>query len=149
MREAVLKSYFEGTVGPRELASDLIGATMPGSAPGVSPAVVRHRITDMDSDFEVTSDHLIKLCDDVLAGALLPGQLQAIGFCLLASDHFTWTEDPPDSDRIARTLHDWTAPEINYQLTLATVAKFKHRLLTGESRFGPGDYFSASTTTGS
>jgi hypothetical protein len=41
-------------------------------------------------------------------------------------------------------VEDWSTPEINYALNRTTVAKFRHRLLTGEDTFTRADLWSAS-----
>lgn len=56
-------------------------------------SVVRHPIENMSENFLVIPDHLVKLCDDVLSEKLSAESLQAIGFCLVASDHFEWGGD--------------------------------------------------------
>ena len=97
----------------------------------------------MTGEFEVRSEHLVRLCDDVLAGAIEPWKLEPIGFCLVASDTFWWDGDTADGERVAEAAYDWSSPEINYPLTAHTVAKFRLRLLTGESTFTRADTRSA------
>ena len=136
MHESLLKEYFDGVVGAVALQKDLVGAVKKTGAISSSQSIV-----SMVNDFEVRPNHLVKLCDEVLAGNLQPADLEVIGFCLIASDHFCWDGDVPPGDVIAETVHDWSAPEVNYRLTIDTVKKFKQRLLTGENLFTKDDSF--------
>ncbi len=91
-------------------------------------------IDDLDSDFEITSAHLIMLCDGVLQGELASGHLEIVAFSIIGSDHFEW-----GTERVGETIPDWGAPEANYELSPETVAKFRHRLATGEDTFTDQD----------
>ena len=98
-------------------------------------SVVRHPIENMSENFLVIPDHLVKLCDDVLSEKLSAESLQAIGFCLVASDHFEWGGDTDEGARVADTVLDWASPEINYDLNTSNIAKFRQRLLKGGNPF--------------
>ena len=124
MHEDVLRTFLEGEASAAALARDLEGALVPDG-----PSVTRHPIVDMVGDFEVRPHHLIRVCDAVLGGAVKPGLLEAIGFCLVASDAFHWNRDSPEGGRVAEVAHDWASPEINYPLTAANVATWRRRLL--------------------
>ncbi|KAI9131245.1 hypothetical protein [Acaryochloris sp. CCMEE 5410] len=106
-----------------------------------SSAVIRHHMEDLSTGFDVISDHLVKLCDAVLSNELTPESVEWIAFSMIASDHFNWDADTPDGERVAETLFDWSAPEVNYCLTHTTMAKFKHRLMTGEDTFDKTDFY--------
>ena len=99
------------------------------------------RITNMAEEFAVTTEHLRQVLTEVEAGDLDLEALGAISFCLVASDKFTWDADEPDSDgaRVAEALFLLDAPEINYPLTPAVLAKISHYLLTGEQAFSNDD----------
>ena len=135
MHESVLKDYFCGSATVAALQADLVGSVVIEKS---EKRISSQRIVDMSTDFELQPQHLVKLCDSVLAGELEPVALETISFCLIASDHFVWDGDIPPGDIIAETLHDWSAPEINYPLTLDTVQKFKQRLLTGKDLLAGG-----------
>jgi len=134
MHEAVLRDYLAGTADIGTLRADLRGAVAQ-----TSHDVFSQHVVNMDTDFNVTPAHLIGLCDAVLAGHLPPADLSVIAFCLVASEHFRWDTDTPDGDIIGETLYDWDSPEINYPLNLQTIAKFRHRLVTGEDTFTRAD----------
>ena len=130
MHESVLRDYFEGRADSAALRADLSGAVAV-----TGPHSSSQRIVDMATDFELRPEHLVRLCDAVLAGELEPADLETIGFCLVASDHFIWDGDVSPGDVVAETVHDWSAPEVNYPLTQDTVRKFRERLLTGKDLF--------------
>lgn len=139
MRESVLRDYFLGVVDESHLTGDLAGSVVT-----TSYDVITHHVSDdLVGQFEVNSNHLIGLCDAFLEGKLKAEDLELIGFALEASEHFLWdkTEDSP----VAETVHAWASPEINYPLTAATIAKFKHLLLTGETLFTKCDVSNHAT----
>ena len=136
MRAQTLRNFFAGRLTGPELARDLSGAFEQ-----VGPQTRRLRMADdLAEEFTITASHLVRLCDAVLAGEVPAEALEAIGFGLIASDEFCWDSDTPDGSRVAEALYDWAAPEVNYALTPATVAKFRHRLLTGEDTFTQADF---------
>ena len=127
MHEQLLREFFEARASAAQLASDLVG-----SLEDQGSGVTRHPIVDMAKDFRVASAHLVRACDAVLAGAIDPANLRAIGFCLLASDHFQWDGDTSDGALVAEVAHDWSCPEVNYPLTVDNVRQWRN-LLTGQS----------------
>jgi len=134
MREAVLRDFF---VGKAEIAT--LRRDLEGTVTRTSHGVFTHHVIAMDGHFTMSRAHLIALCDAVLVGDLPPQDLSVIGFSLETSDHFEWDFDSPEGELIGETLADWSSPEINYPLTLGTVAKFRHRLATGEDTFSRAD----------
>jgi hypothetical protein len=133
MREEVLKEFFVGNVDVKVLAKDLRGAMV------TSGGITKHPIEDMTDTFELRPEHLTRLCDAVLVGDLKPEHLQAIGFCIVASDHFEYDTDSPEGDLVGDTAMEWSAPIVHYPLTLANVAKFRERLITGKDPFTLAD----------
>ena len=130
MHEEILRKFFNGETDSTELANDLFGALVQAS-----PQITNHPIADMDTNFTVKSEHLIKVCEGVRGGSINPESLEAIGFCLVASDNFEWDVDTPEGSLVAETLFDWSEPRINYALTLENVEKFRIRLVTGKDTF--------------
>jgi hypothetical protein len=126
MHEAILRDFLSGATDTAALREDLIGAV------DRSEGFHRHHIVDMAEAFSVTAAHLVRLCDAVISGSLLPHDLQPIAFCMIASDHFAWDTDTAEGDLVAETLHDWSSPETSYPLIDTTVKLFRERLLTGE-----------------
>ena len=126
MQESILRDFFSGAANAVALRADLVGAVV-----ATNPSSTSQNIVDMSTDFELQPEHLIKLCNAVLAHELEPDDLKTIGFCLLASDHFLWDGNIPPGDVVSETIHDWSAPEINFRLTVDSVQKFRKRLLTG------------------
>jgi len=135
MHESLLRDYFLGTADSAALRADLQGAVTQ-----TSHDVSSQHVVSMDTDFDVTGSHLVSLCDAVLAGQLPAADLSIIAFCLVASDRFLWDAETPNGNVIAETLHEWDSPEINYALNAQTVAKFRHRLLTGKDTFTRADF---------
>lgn len=133
MREQVLKEFFAGNIDARLLAKDLRGAIV------MSGGITKHPIEDMNEAFELQPEHLARLCDAVLAGDLKPEHLQAIGFCIVASDRFKFDTDTREGELVGDTAMEWSAPMVHYPLTLANVAKFRERLVTGKDPFTVAD----------
>ena len=134
MDAAVLRDFFLGTADAEGLARELAYAMHE-----LAPGCLELRMADLTEPFSITTAHLVRLCDAVLAGKLPPVGLADVGFALVASDHFAWDTDTLEGERVAETIWDWSAPEVNYRLTPETVQKFRHRLLTGEDTFVSAD----------
>src|SRR5262245_10749198 len=100
MREQVLRDYFSGRLTAEILTHDMSDAVV-----RTGPRSSSQRIVDMDEDFEVRTDHLVRLCEDVLIGRIKPEALEVVGFCLIASDRFHWDSDTQDGGRVAKTLY--------------------------------------------
>jgi hypothetical protein len=126
VRESLVRDFFTGTAGPRELgtAADHFLAASPGPT-------IATPIFDLTSDFFVLPKHLLRVCNAALSGALKPEALQAIGLFLIASDRFRWSSDNQPGGAVARTVHEWAEPEMNEPLTLAYVSRCRTQLLTG------------------
>ena len=129
MREEILKRFFVGEVGADILAADLVGSMTTGKD------TTRYSIVDMDEGFEIEPAHLVRICDAVLNGEIEAKYLQAIGFCILASDHFEYDTDMPEGELVGETVFDWSEPRVNYPLTIENVRKFRERLVTGRNPF--------------
>ena len=135
MREHVLREFFLGRLDATALSRDLEGAIV---LQGFDEAAVR--VVDLEEgDDVVTTEQLVRVCDAVERGLLEAWKLEAIGVCLVFSDHFWWDATTPDGSRVARVLSDWAAPMASYPLTPRTVAKARHLLLTGEVTFTEDD----------
>jgi hypothetical protein len=104
MNGDTLRAFFEDRVSAVALNADLEGAFAQTAGD-----TFRLQMTDLDADFFVTADHLVKLCDAVLAGALDPEALRAVGFGVIGSDHFNWDPDDPIGARVGHTLYDWAS----------------------------------------
>lgn len=133
MKEAKLKRFFNNEISPDDWITDLRGAIT------VKGMIARHHIEDMDLEFEVKPDHLVKVCDLFLEGKLSGSDLRAVGFCLQASDNFVWSADTEEGGRVCDVVFYMACPEINYEFTVENVEKFKELLVKG------GDPFAAST----
>jgi len=135
MRESILRDFFRRRASTSELKADLAGTLVQKSSD------VSHQYVEaMESEFKVSPEHLVHLCDAVLSGDLDATELKAIGFCIVSSDHFHWEADTPMGERVAETAYDWSSPETNYRLTIETVRKFRKRLLTGHNTLTHADH---------
>jgi len=139
MDARVLRDFFLGEVSAPDLAAEAEHAYV---HTGSQSRGLRWK--DLDEEFVVSTDHLVRLCDAVISGELPADRLDAIAFGIIADDHFLWDTDTAGGNVIGETLNDWSAPEINYALNPATLVKFRHRLLTGEDTFTRADLSSAS-----
>jgi hypothetical protein len=129
MKEEILKQFFEGKTTAEKLGADIEGSTR-----CVGDLVSYQSVEDMEGDFRVLRSHLLRVCDAVLSGKLLPKFLGEIGFALVASDHFFWDGD--EDEILADVIYDWSCPEVNYPLTLENVQRFKS-WLTEEEPYPP------------
>jgi hypothetical protein len=120
MREIVLRDFFLGSVTPSALAQDISG-----SKKKIGPVTWLVEIEDMESDFSVTREMLVSLCNAVLSGQIPAEELSTIGFALVASDNFKWDGE----DIVGDVIHDWSCPEVNYPLTVENLTRFKNWLL--------------------
>jgi len=134
MREEVLRKFFLGQITASRLAQDLRGSLVDSGS-----TLTHHPIVDMNLDFDVRPEHLIKVCDAVLSGTIEAKYLAAIGFCLAASDHFNWETDEDAGELVADVANDWSAYMVNYPLTISNVRKWRHLLETGENTFTTQD----------
>lgn len=135
MHEKTLRDFFLDRTGPEDLSRDLEGSISMKGPNEAAVTIVRLG----DGDFRVTSEQLLKVCDAVASGVLEPWKLEAVGFCLVASDYFQWDHDDFDGNRAGEVIHLWAAPQVNYPLTLKNVAKTRHLLATGENTFTEED----------
>ena len=138
MKEIVVQHFFEGHATVQELAADVAGA-FDRRTDSAGAVFSQLRSTPMNHEFPVQSSHIFELVDAVRAGDLDLDALDAICFCLEASDHFTWDTDTTDGERIANALFWLGTPEINYPLTSAVINKIRHYLITGEETFTRDD----------
>ncbi len=122
VREKTLRDFFTGKTSASKLARDVSGSCV-----RLSQLVSEVRIADMAGELEVTRPMLVALCDAILRGEFPPDELKTIGFALMASEHFTWDGDK--DDLLASVIQNWSAPEINYPLTMQNIKRFKMWLL--------------------
>jgi hypothetical protein len=129
LEESSVQASFEGAIDAPAMARAIDG-TVEVSAQG---DVRRHHIRGMEGEFQVSPEHLVHIVDAALAKELSGTDVDAIVFCLEASDHFTWDTDTPLGERIADSLFWLGTPEINYPLTETVLSKIRHYLVTGEN----------------
>jgi hypothetical protein len=130
MTEQKLKDYFDNKVTSDELAIDLMDSQKRTSYDVTTVYVDKLE----EGEFEVTREHLIKLCDEVISGKLSTTDLNTISFALMASDYFTWDSHSTDGELISNVIFEWDSPEIGYDITNKNVRLWREYLLTGEYR---------------
>jgi len=135
MNADVLKGFFDGRVCAADLAREAARAETLFAEGEHEPLA-----NDLAGDFTVRPDHLVALCDAVSSGEMRACQLEVLAAVLVRSERFTWDPRTPEGALVSRVIYAWEAPEINYVLTPATAAKFRHLLATGEDRFGDADW---------
>ena len=143
MDARILRDFFLGNASAQDLARDTEYAFVRASSKSS-----QLDMKDLDEKFDISIEHLAKLCDAVIAGAFPPNRLAAIGFAMIASERFVWNAELPEGARIAATLTDWATPESKYALNAGTAAKFRQRLLTGEDTFSRADRWAHRHSTG-
>jgi hypothetical protein len=138
VKERVLQQFFEGQASVEDLAVDTVDAFTRRTD---SAGTIHSRLHSEPSEREltVTAADVIKLVDAVLERALSLDALDAICFCLEASDSFAWDGDTIDGARVSNALFWLGTPEINYPLSPQVLFKIRHYLLTGERTFSNED----------
>lgn len=131
MREQNLKGYFESNLTAEQLLLDLRDSQQKTSYDVVS--VFAEQIDD--GEFEIKTEHLIKLCDDVISTKFSSADLNIIAFVLITSDYFYWNDATQEGVRIADVIFDWDNPEIGYDLTKGNIQHWREYLLTGKNNF--------------
>ena len=132
MTEQALKDYFESKISANDLAKDLKDSQISTGYNGTSI-----HITDIqeEGEFNVTRQHLLKLCNDTLAGSLTTLDLNTISFGLFGSDFFQWDNETEDGAIVDQTLFEWGNPEINYPITVENLLLWEKYLMTGKHEF--------------
>jgi hypothetical protein len=128
MTERILLEYFQNLTSVEKLADDLKDSQKRTSFNTTSVYVIQ---IDNGQEFNVTKDHLIRLCNDTLNGKLTTTDINTIAFAIITSDFFTWEEESSDSALIETVIYDWDNPEIGFDLTLKNIQLWKEYLLTG------------------
>lgn len=132
MFERDLRKYFENKIDAAEL-KQVIDRMLQDED-------FEDRDNSFGTEMEVTSQHLVKVCDDILAGKLPPDYAEHIGAELTTSDQFVF-EDSEEGERAQEAAFDWDEYDEMYRLNPDTIQKFKVRLLTGEDLFTDEDLF--------
>ena len=127
MTELTLLNYFLNTATVDELKEDLKGSQQKTSFDTTSVYI---KPIDTDKEFNVTKDHLIKLCNDTISGKLTTTDLNTTAFAIISSDFFTWDNEADDATIIETVIYDWDNPEIGFDITIKNVGHWKEYLQT-------------------
>lgn len=130
MHEETLKNFFQDDISLDELLKDL-----QDSVTESKPKSLYQHIIDMDEDFEVTTEHLVLLCDEFISGEMDASVVATIGFCMASSDHFYWDIDDYEGNVISNVIHMWASKESNHPINDVTMMQFRDYLLTGQNPF--------------
>ena len=123
MHAELLRDYFRGEATTAELARDLRDAFEPRP-----DGNRRLRLANIEGEFVVTSAHLVRVLDAVLAGALPAGDLAAIGAALAMSGQFLWDERTPDGARVAAAVREWVSASPNDALDRPAIMRRREEL---------------------
>jgi len=126
MKDEILRDYFDKLIPVDILYKDVEGSEAKTSYDVIS--VYIDQIKD-GSQYIVTKDHLLKLCNDALSGNLKMSHLTTIAFALVFSDYFAWNSD--EDDVVETVIFDWDNPEINFPINFDNLKKWKTYLETG------------------
>jgi hypothetical protein len=133
LREDTIRAYFDGELSPTELDREAAASLDEERSAGAK--IVRHHVADMASDYTIGCDHLLQFLDDIIQGRIGLQAVDAIAFCIEASDRFTWSDAPPDCDRIPEVMFWLGTPEVNAPLAGPFLERVREFLRTGESPF--------------
>ena len=140
MHESILRDFFLGKVDATVLSKDVRESVEAISPPGAPYSKTSDGIVKMDSQFDLSRQHLLVLCDAFLSGGLSAVDLECIAFALIASEKFNWGGD--DDNTLIDIINDWAAPEINYPLNAENIQRCR-RWLEGSEKY-PGRAGAAS-----
>jgi len=127
MHEATLKQFFLGTVDARQLAEELSKSAIEDG-----PLLILHQVTEMERDFTVRVEHLLRLCDAVLDGIIGTHYLEVIARWLVGSEKFEYETGTRIEGLVGRTVLEWSAPSTDGTLTMDAIRKTRN-LLTAAS----------------
>ena len=134
----MLRHYFEGHVAASELDEAAAGSVERRSGSDDVP-IVEHHIDEMAVEFPVRANHIVKLIDDVLAKQISLPALDAVCFCLEATNHFVWDADTDEGKRVAAAVFWLGTPEINYPLTDDVLCKIRVYVESGNNALSVAD----------
>jgi hypothetical protein len=137
MKETILRAYFDDEIEVGTLAADLSNSQ---EKTGYDTTAVYIDQISVEGEYELTRQHLLRLCDCCIGGHLTPKDLNTVAFALMISEYFTWGNAvPADYEIIERTLFDWDNPDISHPLTLDNFKRWREFLLTGEYSLGDNE----------
>jgi hypothetical protein len=123
--EDTIRRYLMG-----EAPIEVLTIELPSAVANVNGVESEILIEDMQDDFQLTRDHVLKLCDAAIEERISASGLSAVAFALIASDRF---ELNSDDEAMTEVLYDWSAREVNLPLNPDTL-KMHRRWLAGEAQ---------------
>lgn len=129
MTEKTLKEYLDAKVTVDILAAELKYSK---ERTGCDSITVRVDPIQESGKYQITRQHLLKLCCDCLDRYLTPEELNIISFALICSEYFTWDENTKDGEVITTTIYDWDNSEIGFSLTKENLSLWREYLESGD-----------------
>ncbi|MDE3202500.1 MAG: hypothetical protein KGN79_16440 [Acidobacteriota bacterium] len=111
MRETTIRDFLNGEISASRLQKEADSALI-----RVNEIESNIAITPMTSDFDLTRNHIQKLCNTFLDGELTAEAITTIAFSLIATDHFCWEDDV-----MSEVIFDWSCPEVNYPINAENI----------------------------
>jgi hypothetical protein len=146
MKEIVLRHFLEGHATIDELRRAAAGMRRRDGPEG-GPWVYRYDVLPMEREFELRTEHLLKLVEEAQRDSISTRELEDLSSWLEgAVDRFVRDTDTPDGERVAEALFLLANPDINYPLTPAVLGKIHHYLATGENTLTRADTKWGSST---
>lgn len=123
MNEPKFKQYLN-----REITAEEFLQSWPEQPNGINYNISSD-VIELESDFEINSAHLIRLCDDAISGNLSVYNLSAIAYWLIFSTWFNWNVETLQGKIIDKTIFSWN--ESN--LTIESIKLWKEYLISGSN----------------
>ena len=130
MTEKILKEYFDG-ITSAEVLSIYLNDTVHSQGNVSTYNILNFK---SDTEFVVTTKHLIKLCADLINKKIKLEYLKAICFCLESSDFFIWDTGTKDGNLVEGAISNLSSVKINAKTTMAYIEYCAYYLETGEHR---------------
>ncbi len=125
LNEDTVRRYLVGEVPIEVLAVELSSAVIRKSS--IETEIM---IDDMQDDFNLTRNHLLRLCDAAIENHISASGLNTVAFAIIASERFHLDVD---DEPMMKILYDWSATEINFPLNPNNL-KMHRSWLTGEAQ---------------
>jgi len=130
LTEHTLLHYFNGKASAEMLMEDILGSSFNKR----DASFFNNSNYESDFKFCVTTEHLIKLCKDIIANRITAENLRTIVFCLYTSNHFFWDTETDDGKIVEDILSNLSTLEQNGQKTITYLQYCVFHFETGSHR---------------
>jgi len=128
MNEPKFRQYLKNEISVEEFLQ-----SYPAHPEGINYNIASDTI-ELSEDFEITANHLIKLCNEVLEKRFSLNDISVIANWLMFSNYFHWECSTDVGKIISDAIFSWDNPDISYELTIDNVKLWKESLLMGENK---------------